>query len=164
MIRKRYARADGTLIHAEVQVSIMSSANFEELTLGTIFLVDDPKRRFGVEPLWREAKRLRSVGIVKADQMGEDLFADQGWLTILELYIAECEGQAPFADQSTGFPRDEQFPRRLVVLRDAGQIDLENENPASAQLTSRGTAQVETVLRAELTSRATGASRAALPS
>ncbi|WP_426265459.1 PAS domain-containing protein [Sphingomonas sp. PWP1-2] len=164
MIRKRYARADGTLIHAEVHVSIMSSATFGVLTLGTIFMVDDPKCRFDAESLWREAKRLWSVGIVKADEMGEDLFADQGWLTMLELYIAECEGKAPFADRSAGFRRDEQVQRWLAALRDTGQIDLENENLAFAQLTSRGTAQVEAVLRTELRSRATAASRAAWPS
>lgn len=160
MIRKRYARADGSLVHAEVQVSVMSSTHFGPLALATIFQVDDPTARFDAEALWLEAKRLRSVGLVKAEEMGGDLFADQGWVLMLELYIAECEGRVAFATLSAGSPRDERIPRWLAALRDAGQIDFENDHPGSAHLTSRGTAQVETILRAELKSRATVPSRA----
>lgn len=154
MIRKRYVRADGALVCAEVQVSMMRSARFGQLTLGTIFLVDAPKIGFDAEALWLEAKRVHAVGMIKAAEMGEELFADIGWLTMLELYIAECEGRAPFARPSAALACDARVPRWLAALRDAGHVEFETGNPGSAQLTSRGAVRLETILREELQSRA----------
>lgn len=158
-LRKRYTRPDGSLVLADVEIFNVTSARLGLLTVGTIFRVDGEEDKLSPEALWCQALRARALCLMKSDELGPELFADLGWLTMLELYLAECEGRTAFDTTAISSIGQQPDSRWLSTLMQNGLIEPSTGSAYRMQLSANGISKVEKVLAAEIRSSERGSSK-----
>lgn len=146
-IRKRYVRPDGSSVWSHVQVSRLEAAGGNRL-IGTIELVNPDIAKRGPESLWRSARRVDALIQRRRRQLGDDLFADYGWLVLLQIYLAEAEGRTmtirETADRAA--VRSAVVERWIAVFRARGLLDRPEWPDLAPQMTAYGMRQVEQLL------------------
>lgn len=146
-IRKRYVRPDGSVVWSNVQVSRLQGSDGGRL-VGTIQLVgvQGPKR--GPEGLWRSARRVIATIQRRRRELGDDLFADHGWLILVQIYLAEAEGRmATVAAISDAAAVEAPVITRCLELLEQKMLVEHTGQPALfLQLTASGIRKVESLL------------------
>lgn len=142
-IRKRYLRPDGSSVWSQVQVSRLQLSGGACL-VGTIQLIS-PERP---ESLWRAARLIDALGQGLRHELGDDLFADYGWLILLQIYLAEAEGRIVDVTSisETAAISSSSVIRWIEALEKMALVERAMRHRELLQLTSRGMQKVEALL------------------
>lgn len=146
-IRKRYIRPDGSTVWSNVQVSRLEGSDGGRL-VGTIQLINQASVRRGPEGLWQSARRVSALVQRRRRELGEDLFADHGWLILVQIYLAEAEGRmATLASLSDAAAIPPPMVTRWIENLERKMLVERTGWPAVCpQLTASGMRKVEALL------------------
>lgn len=144
-MRKRYLTGEGAEIWVVLEAARLGGGTSSEHLLGSFIVArnDQNPRR-----LWREAKRLLDLNVLRGEMLGAELFSDHSWSILLNLYLAEAEGRLIDSNELTRSLTTslEVCQRWITALVSRGLVDRYVANPNVCQLTQLGLEAVEAVL------------------
>lgn len=146
-IRKRYIRPGGSTVWANVQVSRLQGSDGGRL-VGTIVLINPESLKRGPETLWRAAKLVEARVQRRRRELGDDLFADFGWIILLQIYLAEAEGRVADAATISDMAgiRLPLVRHWLASLEQNKLVERSTFHEMAPQLSSRGMRKLESLL------------------
>lgn len=147
-LRKRYVRPNGQSAWATVRVSKLKDDYGNSQLIGTIFRLDFRQPQTAPEGLWQAARQQMKLISQRNELFGRDLFADNAWLVLLSLYIAEAEGRGILYQEEPllGGISSNSLRQWLRGLRSRGFVEYLDDPISQPQLTQSGLSKIEILL------------------
>lgn len=152
IIRKRYLRADGSVVWADVNVVRLQRGSDSGRLVGKLSWSRADAPETAPDELWRAAREISAEIHMRRMALGDDLFADHAWLILLETYLAEAEGRpmdTASAAGTTAIPLP-TVARWIKALQARQLIELHAVDETRFQLTGMGAHSVETLVAAHV--------------
>jgi hypothetical protein len=130
-ITKRLVRDDSSLVWVRNAVSIMSGPQ-SGLIVATCSEVESDRDRQSPALLLKAARKMRDLEQMRSGVCISQIGSAPGWLTLLEIYIAEAEGRSADVSQlSVCIEQSASVTGRwIAALAGHGVVEIETRNPS----------------------------------